>query len=111
MLALNKNCAFSFEKIAYFFMFSGIVGDQITTRLGIVQMGIYEANPVVDWLLSNNLWFFVDLLLFIIIISLTKLSIKYLDNKYKGSIVLSPLIIGIVRLITMINNTYILLTY
>lgn len=111
MITINRNGAFSFEKIAYFCMFSGIVGDQVSTRLGVLKIGIYEANPVVEWLLSNNLWLFLDLLLFLLIICLTKLSIKHLDYKYKGSLVLSPFIIGIVRILTMINNMCLFLTY
>ena len=73
-------------------------------------MGIYEANPIVNLLLNNKLWLPVDLFLFILIISLTKLSIQHLDQKYKHSIVLSPFIIGIMRIMAMINNLHFFFT-
>jgi hypothetical protein len=91
-------------------MFSGIIGDQVSTRLGVLKMGVYEANPIVNWLLNNNLWLPLDLLLFTLIISLTKLSRHHLDYKFKHCLVLSPFIICIMRIIAMIHNLHLFYT-
>lgn len=110
MIAKSREYTSSLEKISYLCMFSGIIGDQVSTRLGVLKMGVYEANPIVNWLLNNNLWLPLDLLLFTLIISLTKLSIQHLDYKFKHSLVLSPFIIGIMRIIAMIHNLHLFYT-
>jgi hypothetical protein len=80
----------------------GIVGDEITTFLGL-SAGYIESNPFVVKLIEQGLWGSFDLLL--VILCLTPLIFFKEEEKLSSQILaLVPLLVGITRLSACISN-------
>ena len=80
----------------------GVVGDEITTFLGL-SAGYIESNPSVVKLIEQGLWSYFDL--FLILFCLTPL-IFFKDEKKIASqiLALGPLLVGVARLYSCLSN-------
>jgi hypothetical protein len=92
------------EKVCYIAVIIGMLGDQFSTRLGLSRTGIYESNPNVMFLMQNNLWLPIDIVMTFMSVVFTALFIR--KFKVEGRLIMLgfPLIFGSVRLITTIMN-------
>jgi hypothetical protein len=109
-LTTNRSLTSS-EIIVYITAILGMVGDQASTRLGLMLPNVYESNPFVELLLSRGLWLPFDLLvLFIsIVLPLFLLRITYFEGK--NVILTFPLILGVVRIFASVSNFLLLFSY
>lgn len=95
------------EKLSYTFLTIGFSLDHVTTYIGLNICGIFESNYIVSSLMKFGLWFYIDSLLCLSLIYITRLFIKkYIEYKF---IICFPLISGLIRLLAgFINLTLII---
>jgi hypothetical protein len=92
------------EKVAYVTALLGMLGDQLSTRLGLSRSMIYEANPNAAWLISNNLWLPFDLLVSASSVALTALFLRRCQAEGRWVMLSFPLILGGTRLLSTFMN-------
>jgi hypothetical protein len=92
------------EKVAYVAALLGMLGDQLSTRLGLSRAMIYEANPNTAWLISNNLWLPFDLLVSASTITFTALFLRNCRAEGRWAILGFPLMLGGTRLLSAFMN-------
>lgn len=95
------------EQISYYFLTIGFSLDHLTTKTGITNYGMFEANHIVSSLMELGLWFYIDSLFCISIIYITHLFLKkYMQFKL---IICFPFISGLFRLFAGFINLLILI--
>ncbi len=101
----------SSEIIAYITAILGMVGDQTSTRLGLMLPNVYESNPLVALLLSRGLWFPFDLLVLSISIVLPLFLMRVTSFEGKSAILAFPLIFGVIRIFASVLNFLLFFSY
>ena len=96
------------EYLAYLLVILGIVGDEITTRIGLTR-GLAEGNIHTAWLIQNGLWLLVDILILTISILLPKWVTKRLDFPGKEATFAFPVTVGLLRFSACLWNLKLLL--
>jgi len=94
----------SSEIIAYITAILGMVGDQTSTRLGLMLPNVYESNSFVAFLLSRGLWLPFDLLVLSVSLILPLILMRVTFFKGRSVILVFPLIFGVIRIITTVSN-------
>lgn len=101
----------SSESLAYITAFLGMVGDQTSTRFGLMLPNVWESNPNVALLLSRGLWLPFDLLVLSISIVLPLFLIRFASFKGRGVILVFPLIFGVIRIFATVLNFSLFFSY
>ncbi|MHA2237328.1 MAG: hypothetical protein ACXAB2_03030 [Candidatus Hodarchaeales archaeon] len=101
--------SFSLERYSYVLATLGVVGDQISTRIGLLNPDIVEFNPIVRFLISVNAWFFFDLLVLGITIGTSYFFLRKVNVKYNTCILVYPILFGFLRLFVTVLNLQIIL--
>ena len=101
----------SSEIIAYTTAILGMVGDQTSTRLGLMLPNVFESNPFVAFFLSRGLWLPFDLLVLSISIVLPIFLMRVTSFKGRSAILTLPLILGIIRILATVSNFLLFLSY
>lgn len=104
-LQLFQNFSIRLEEIiAYTTAVLGVIGDQVSTRLGMMRAGIFESNPFAAWLMGRGLWLPFDLAFLVISIFVPAYLVRRCDFKSSWITVCLPLISGVVRLFAAVMN-------
>jgi membrane-anchored protein YejM (alkaline phosphatase superfamily) len=88
----------------------GVVGDQISTRIGLLNPNIMEFNPITRFLISVNAWFIFDMLILGITIGASYLFLRKVNVKNSAFILVYPILIGSLRLFATVLNLQIILS-
>lgn len=100
-----------FAKIIYLISILGCAIDQLSTRIGLNDLNLYELNPRTAYFMAVGIWLYVDIAAVLITILVSYLIIKHWSFKYKRLILLFPLTYGLLKFLTGINNIYLYITY
>lgn len=101
----------SSEIIAYITAVLGTVGDQTSTRLGLMLPNVCESNPFVALLLSRGLWLPFDLLVLTISLVLPLILMRVTSFKGRSVILAFPLIFGVMRIFATVSNFLLFFSY
>ena len=101
----------SSEIIVYITAILGIVGDQMSTRLGLMFPNVFESNPFVAVLLSRGLWLPFDLLMLSVSIVLPLFLMRVTSFKGRSVILAFPLILGVIRILATVSNFLLFFSY
>jgi len=94
------------EKISYLLATAGILGDHLSTRLGLTKPYAYEANPHTIWLMEKGIWLPFDLLLLLATVGIPTLIMRKWSFKGRWAILSVPMLLGSARLCAAIWNLY-----
>jgi len=92
------------EIAAYFLAVLGMLGDQITTRLGLALPGTCELNLFAAWMMARGLWLPLDLLLLTIFLCTPAVLIRRYESKERWLTLAYPILFGLIRITTTISN-------
>lgn len=98
------------QTIASLLAILGVMGDQLTTRIGLTIPGLYESNSITSTLMEFGLWLPLDILILIMIIG-TPIILKQFNLKNRFISLFYPLILGTCRLITTVCNLLLISTF
>ena len=101
--------SFSLERFSYVFATLGVIGDQISTRIGLLNPNIVESNSITRFLISVNAWFIFDILVLGITIGASYLFLRKVSVKNSNCILVYPILFGVFRLSATVLNLQILL--
>lgn len=96
------------EIIAYATALLGMIGDQISTRLGLTEPGNYELNAYASWLMERGLWLPFDLLVLTMVICAPAFFLRRCNLKIRWLTLSYPILFGIIRLTAAISNLIII---
>ena len=97
------------EAFAYAIMILGVIGDYISTSVGLSRSSLKESNPIALMLMNNNVWIQADLILIIVSILGVFTFQRVVKSPSSRIILLLPIICGLVRLCAAFWNTSLLL--
>ncbi len=98
------------EKTAYITVIIGMLGDQLSTRIGLMKPGTYESNLLTADLIVNGLWLAFDSAIVVGSIFSTALFIRLVRLKGRWAFLFFPLIFGVGRIIVTIWNLILLIS-
>ena len=98
------------EVAAYFLAVLGMLGDQISTRVGLAIPGTYEMNFVAAWMMSRGLWLPLDLLLLVAFLCAPAVLIRRYNFRERWLTLAYPTLFGLIRITTAISNFMIIFT-
>ena len=93
-----------FVKFSYFLSFFGVLLDQFSTRIGLINPNIIELNTYTVIMMDYGIWIIIDLLAVFLTILLTHFVIKFWNFKYRQIIALFPCTFGVLKLLTGLSN-------
>jgi len=96
------------KKMVVSFYGFGILLDHITTNVGLNVFKIKESNIITHFLIENGLWMYVDLILFVFVISLLRFVSDKLTERSNMVVLIFPFLSGLIRMIAGIWNMVIL---
>ena len=100
---------FSLERFSYVLATLGVIGDQISTRIGLLNPNIVESNPITRFLISVNSWFIFDMLILGITIGASYFFLRKVSVKNGKCILVYPILFGFFRLFATFLNLQIIL--
>lgn len=92
------------EYSSYIIYFLGIFLDYVTTKIGINNLHLVEANAVTSFLMQRGLWLTTNLLMFLVIMLLSSHVLKKGDIRHSYLVLASPTMCGLVRIFIGIHN-------
>jgi len=92
------------EKAACFVAVVGVLGDQVSTRLGLMRPGVSESNPFASWLMVRGLWLPFDLALLSFTVLASFVSARAVGPRERWLFLLAPVVFGVVRLVAAVWN-------
>lgn len=95
---------FSLERFSYVLVTLGVIGDQISTRIGLLNPNIVESNPITRFLISVNAWFIFDMLILGITIGTSYFFLRKVNVKNGTCILVYPILFGFFRLFATVLN-------
>ena len=101
--------SFSLERYSYVFATLGVIGDQLSTRIGLLNPNIVESNPITRFLISVNAWFLFDMLSLGIMIGASYLFLRKASVKNRNFILVYPILFGVFRLVATVLNLQVML--
>ena len=101
--------SFSLESYSYVFATLGVIGDQISTRIGLLNPNVAESNPITRYLISVNAWFIFDMLVLGITIGASYFFLRKVSVKKGKYILVYPILFGFFRLFATVLNLKIIL--
>ena len=97
------------EKISYLLATVGIIGDHLSTRLGLTKPYLYETNPHTIWLMEKGIWLPFDLLLLLATVGTCFLIMRRWTFKGRWALLAVPIVLGSGRLYAAIWNLHLYL--
>lgn len=97
------------QYLAYLIVVVGILGDEVTTRLGLMRSGFLEGNLWTVWLMRHGLWLAADLLVIAAAILIPSWFVKRFTFQGKTAIFGFPLTVGLLRFSCCLWNLRMLL--
>jgi len=92
------------EKTAYLMVTVGILGDHLSTRLGLMRPYAYETNPHTIWLMERGIWLPFDLLLILTTVGICALIMRRWSFRGRWAVLAVPIVLGSGRLCAAIWN-------
>ena len=92
------------EYSSYFIYLLGIFLDHVTTKIGVSNPHLMEANAVTNFLMQRGLWLTTNLLIFLVTMLLISYVLKKGDIGHSYLVLASPTICGLVRIFIGIHN-------
>ena len=92
------------EYSSYFIYLLGIFLDYVTTKIGVSNFHLVEANAVTSFLMQRGLWLTTNLLMFLVIMLLSSHVLKKGDIRHSYLVLASPTMCGLVRIFIGIHN-------
>jgi len=100
-LVLNMEMA---ERVSYTILVIGSLLDLISTRIALMNPHVFEANPFSRWLQANGLWIPFNVSIVVLLILPFSIIIQSASLKCRRIILLTPLLVGLARLIVGVWN-------
>ena len=97
------------EAFAYAIMILGVVGDHISTSVGLSRASVQESNLIALTLMGNGIWIQTDIILIGVSILAVFTYQRVVKSPSSRMILLIPIICGLVRLGVAFWNTSLLL--
>ena len=85
------------EAFAYAIMILGVIGDHMSTSVGLSKSSLKESNPIALMLMNNNVWIQADLILIMVSIIGVFTFQRVVKSPSSRIILLLPIICGLVR--------------
>jgi hypothetical protein len=98
-----------YETIAYTTLIVGVIGDHISTSIGLSKSGIQEMNPLALGLMNNGLWLQVDLVMVSLLMLLPIISTKIVKTPISRMTLIPMFIAGLIRVLATISNISLLI--
>ena len=92
------------EYSSYFIYLLGIFLDYVTTKIGVSNFHLVEANAVTSFLMQRGLWLTTNLLIFLVIMLLISYVLKKGDISHSYLVLASPTMCGLVRIFIGVHN-------
>jgi hypothetical protein len=108
-MKINNLYSVRVEAFAYAIMILGVVGDHISTSVGLSRDYVRESNPIALGLMDNGIWIQTDIILIVVSILSVFTLLRVLKNSSSRIILILPVICGLVRLGVTFWNLSILL--
>ena len=108
-MKINNLYSVRVEAFAYAIMILGVVGDHISTTVGLSRDFVRESNPITLGLMDNGIWIQTDIILIVVSILSVFTLLRVLKNPSSRIILILPVICGLVRLGVTFWNISILL--
>ena len=108
-MKINNLYSVRVEAFAYAIMILGVVGDHISTSVGLSRDYVRESNPIALGLMDNGIWIQTDIILIVVSILSVFTLLRVLKNSSSRIILILPVICGLVRLGVTFWNISILL--
>jgi hypothetical protein len=99
---------FSIESLAYLTALTGIVGDHLSTRFGLLFPMIHELNPFTVFLRQNGLWLLFDVLMLGVSIGVPALLMRKWSFKGRWAVLAFPILLGLARFFAMVHNVFLI---
>ena len=96
--------SFSLESHSYVFATLGVIADQISTRIGLLNPNVAESNPISRYLISVNAWLIFDILILGITIGASYFFLRKVSVKKGKYILVYPILIGFFRSFATVLN-------
>ena len=98
------------EKVSYLLATVGILGDHLSTRLGLTKPYAYESNTHTIWLMENGIWLPFDLFLLLITVGISFTIMRRWTYKGRWAVLAVPILLGSARLFSAIWNLHLYLS-
>ena len=108
-MKINNLYSVRVEAFAYAIMILGVVGDHISTSVGLSRDYVRESNPIALGLMDNGIWIQTDIILIVVSILSVFTLLRVFKNSSSRIILILPVICGLVRLGVTFWNISILL--
>jgi len=95
---------YSVEGLAYLTALAGIVGDHLSTRIGLLSPRIRELNPFTVFLRQNDLWLLFDVFMLAVSLGVPVLLIRKWSFRGRWAVLAFPVLFGLARLFATIHN-------
>jgi hypothetical protein len=92
------------ERVSYAILVIGSLLDHVSSRLALMSPHMFEANPFSRWLQANGLWILFDVSILVLLTFPFSIVIRCTSLKYRRIILLTPLIVGLARLVVGVWN-------
>ncbi len=92
------------ERVSYMILVIGSLFDHVSSRLALMNPNVYEANKFAQWLQANGHWIIFDVSIVVLLILPFSLIIQFTSLKGRRIILLTPLMVGLARLIVGVWN-------
>jgi hypothetical protein len=96
----NKRVEYS----SYLIYFLGIFLDYVTTKIGVSNFHLIEANAVTIFLMQRGLWLTTNLLIFLVIMLSSSYVLKKGDISQSYLVLASPTMCGLARILIGVHN-------
>jgi hypothetical protein len=108
-MRINNLYSVRVEAFAYAIMILGVVGDHISTSVGLSRAAVQESNQIALILMDNRIWIQTDIILIVVSILAVFTLQRVVKSPSSRMILLIPIICGLVRLGVAVWNTSLLL--
>ena len=105
MMLYNKNI----EYFSYLIYLLGTIMDHVTTKIGINDYSLVEANIFSSLLMQRGFWLSTNLILFLVVVLLSSCIFKSSDLGYSYFVLILPTICGLVKIFLAIHNYIIII--
>ena len=92
------------ERVSYAILVIGSLLDQASSRLALMSPHMFEANPFSRWLQANGLWMLFDVSILVLLTFPFSIIIRCTSLKGRRMILLTPLLVGLARLVVGVWN-------
>ena len=90
---LREHASVSFERVSYVLAAFGVFGDQLSTKIGLLNSNIVESNLVARFLMSFNVWFLFDFIILSVMIGSSYIFLRKSEVQNSYFILVFPFLI------------------